>query len=88
MLSNYDALPKAYEEYLMNSDKDLDVVDLWSGVKSIVFAARTARAACYQGHQHLQAEGLTSTGLLASQIRIDKGANISLVWKEFAMHSN
>ena len=41
----------------MNSDKDLDVVELWSGVESLVFAARVNRAAGHQGHQHLQAEG-------------------------------
>ena len=41
----------------MNSDKGLDVVELWSGVESIVFADRAARAASHQDHQHLQAEG-------------------------------
>jgi len=50
-------LVQAYEEYLMNSDKDLDVVELWSGVESIVFAARAAHAAGHEGHQPLQAEG-------------------------------
>ena len=41
----------------MNSDKELDVVKLWSGVESIVFVARVARFAGHQGHQHMQAEG-------------------------------
>ena len=41
----------------MRSDKDLDVVELWCGVESIVFVDRVARVAGHQGHQHLQAEG-------------------------------
>ena len=41
----------------MHSDEDLDVVDLWSCVESIVFVARVARVAGRQGHQHIQAEG-------------------------------
>ena len=41
----------------MHSDKDLDVVELWSGVESIVFVARVARVAGHQGRQHPHAEG-------------------------------
>ena len=72
----------------MNSDRDMDVVELWSGVESIVFVARAARVAGHQGRQHLQAVLLTSTGLLASLTRRDTDADISLVRKDFAMHSN
>ena len=42
------------EEYIVNSDKDLDVVELWSGVESIVYVAHVA---AYNGHQPLRAEG-------------------------------
>ena len=57
VLFSYYTLPIAYEEYLMNRDKDLDLAELWYGVESIVFVARAAPAAGHQGHQHLRAEG-------------------------------
>ena len=66
----------------MNSDRDLDVVELWSGVESIVCVARVARAAGHQGRQHIQAEVFDKHwpfGILACLVRKDKDANISLV---------
>ena len=42
----------------MKSNKDLDVVELWSGVESILFAARADCVAGHQGHQNTQAEGV------------------------------
>ena len=51
-------LLQAYEEYFRNIDnQDLDVVELWSGVESIVFAARVAGHKGHKGHQPLRAEG-------------------------------
>ena len=48
-------LLQAYEGYFENGgNQDLDVMELWSGVESIVFAAR---AAGHQGHRPLRAEG-------------------------------
>ena len=41
----------------MNSNTDLDVVELWSGVESIVFVARVDCVAGHQGHQHVPSEG-------------------------------
>ena len=85
VLFNYYTHIILYKEYLVNSDTDLDVVELWSGVESIVFAARAARAsraASHRGHRHLQEEVLTSTGLLASLIRMDSYSNIFLVWND------
>ena len=54
LFSSYTLL-QAYEGYFENSDhQDMDVVELWSGVESVVFAAR---AAGHGGHQPLRAEG-------------------------------
>ena len=57
VLFSYYTLLVAYEEYPMSSDRDLDVVELWSGVESMVFVARVARVAGHEGHQPLQADG-------------------------------
>ena len=76
VLFSYYTLPIAYE-YLLNSNKDLDVVELWSGVESVVFADRDACVASHQGHQHIQAEGFDKTGLLA--LLITQNKDISLV---------
>ena len=41
----------------MNIAKELDVVELWYVVESMVVVGRVARVAGHPGHQHIQAEG-------------------------------
>ena len=53
---SYYTLPIEYEEYLTNSDKDLDVVGLLYDVESSVLFARVARSAGHKNHQHIHAE--------------------------------
>ena len=63
---SFYTLPIVYGECLMNTHMDLGVVELWSGVESLVFAARAAHFAGHTGHQRLLAEGFGTQSCLAA----------------------
>ena len=55
----------------MNIAKELDVVELWYVVESMVVVGRVARVAGHPGHQHIQAEGFDNHRYLA--VTVQKG---------------
>ena len=88
MLFSYYTLPIACEEYILNSNKELDVVELRYASREFYLLLVLLVLQVIKVTSIYRQRGLTNTGLLASLITKDKDEKIPPAWKDVAMHSN